>query len=138
MPLDYIQIVCTQKCCHIKKKFCMLPLVSHSVYLSEGLEGWKKIQKLIPSRNQVNQSVIFYCSNHARCVSAIFGRPRALITKVSGFLSLGFQVLGFVGLWVSRISRSVGFHNFWVSRMQNTNSQAFFVSARDYKKKFQR
>ena len=39
VPFDYIQIVCTQKCCHIKKYYCMLPLVSHSVHLSEKLEG---------------------------------------------------------------------------------------------------
>ena len=41
VPLDYIQIVSTQKCCHIKKCYCILPLVSHSVHLSEGLEGEK-------------------------------------------------------------------------------------------------
>ena len=41
VPLDYIQIVCTQKCCHIKKYYCMMPLVFHSVYLSEELEGKK-------------------------------------------------------------------------------------------------
>ena len=39
VPLDYIQSVCTQKCCHMKKYYCNLPLVSHSVQLSEELEG---------------------------------------------------------------------------------------------------
>ena len=38
VPYDYIQIVCTQKCSH-QKYYCLLPLVFHSVHLSEGLEG---------------------------------------------------------------------------------------------------
>ena len=47
VPLDYIQIVCTQKCCHKKKYRCMLPLVFHSVHLSEGLLKVTKITDVL-------------------------------------------------------------------------------------------
>ena len=47
--IDYIQFVCTQKCCHVKLLF---PLVLHSVQLSERLEVYEKSDKKEKKENE--------------------------------------------------------------------------------------